>query len=147
MPCFALPRCSFYPTRSFKMLSILAGAISILAQAISLVNDKQVYERVYVGLQKSQHLISTICEANFTVSNNSTSSLSAETWRAFPLPSSWQTNFHEKLSLRAYNLCVSSCVSSFSGWEPSEFNLDQMMRHSDINFFGVTIEGPCVAGK
>ena len=66
-------------------------------------------------------------------------------WRTFPLPFNWQSSFYEKVSLRTFNLCVACCVSAFSGWEPSEFNLDQL-RSSDGNMFGVTLEGPTVAG-
>lgn len=132
------------PQTSMDMVTILAGALSNLVQATSLSKAKGLVDLVQVGSMKARHLIATICQADNVFSTQSSSS-GVESWRSFPLPFSWQNSFHEKLSLRAYNLCVACCVSFFSGWEPSEFNLD-VLRSSDVNFFGVTLEGPSVAG-
>jgi len=132
------------PESSLDMVSILSQAVSVLVQAASSSEDQSLLDSIQVGSMKARHLVSTICHADSAPSKPLTYS-NVGTWRSFPLPASWQNSFHEKISLRAYNLCVACCVSSFSGWEPSEFNLDQL-RTTDVNFFGVTLEGPCVAG-
>ncbi|KAL7543089.1 hypothetical protein ACHAXR_012410 [Thalassiosira sp. AJA248-18] len=136
------------PQPSIDMIGVFPGAISILVQAVSLVEDKSLLDpvRFLVGFEQSRDLISTICHADNTTPKPSATSSVVETWQSFPLTCSWQNSFHEKISLRAHNLCVACCVSSFSGWEPSEFNLDQL-RSSDMNFFGVCLEGPCVAAQ
>ena len=126
------------------MISILSGALSNLVDASSLCEEKSLVDLIQVGSMKARHLISTICMADNAPSNQK-STTNVESWRAFPLPFSWQNGFHEKISLRAYNMCVACCVSGFSGWEPSEFNLDSLYS-SDVNFFGITLEGACVAG-
>lgn len=127
------------------MVSILAGALSNLVQAASICKDTSLVDLIQVGSMKARHLISTICQADSTPSKEPTTSSVVESWRSFPLPFSWQNGFHEKISLRAYNLCVACCVSQFSGWEPSEFTLD-LLRSSDNSFFGITLEGASVAG-
>ena len=128
------------------MVSILSGALSILGQASSMDEDKSLTDVIKEGCVKARHLVTTICYANNAPDKPELES-NVESWRSFPLLSSWQTStLHEKLSLRAYNLCVSCCVSAFSGWEPREFNLDQL-RASDVNFFGVTLEGATVGGE
>lgn len=127
------------------MVSILSGALSILVQAASFSEDKKEADFVRVGFTKARHLISIICHADSLASKQSTKK-NFESLRLFPLPHLWQTSVHMKISLRAYNLCVACCVSAFSGWEPGEFNLDNL-RSSDVNFFGVTLEGQWVTGK
>ena len=125
------------------MVSILSGALENIVQAASFGRDRYLISVVKAGTMKARHLISTISHADGAPSKSVHAI--AETWRTFPLPFNWQSSFHEKVSLRTFNLCVACCVSAFSGWEPSEFNLDQL-RSSDGNMFGVTLEGPTVAG-
>lgn len=127
------------------MVSILSGALSILVQAASFSEDKRETDFVRIGSTKARHLISIICHGDSAPSKQSKDT-NFELLRSFPLPCLWQTSLHVKISLRTYNLCVACCVSAFSGWEPSEFNLDNL-RHNDVNFFGVTLEGQWVAGK
>ena len=127
------------------MISILSGALSNLVDASSLCEEKSLVDLIQVGSMKARHLISTICMADNAPSNQKSTTY-VESWRTFPLPFSWQNGFHEKISLRAYNMCVACCVSGFSGWEPSEFNLDSLYS-SEVNFFGITLEGACVAGE
>lgn len=129
------------------MLSILAGAASVLVRAANSSEDSSLQGTIQVGSMKARHLISTICHADSAPPKTSVYS-DVRTWKSFPLSSSWQNSFHEKISLRAYNLCVACCVTSFSGWEPCEFNLDQLRSSdADVNFFGVSLEGPCVGGE
>lgn len=126
------------------MVSILSGALANIVQAASFGLDRNLIMLAKAGSMKARHLISTISHADCALSKPTTHTM-VETWRTFPLPFHWQTGFHEKVSLRTFNLCVACCVSAFSGWEPSEFNLDQL-RSSDGNMFGVTLEGPTVGG-
>ena len=136
------------PTHIYQMISILSGCLSILhmIKASSFSQDESLLNSVQVGSMKARHLISTICHADSAPWKYSTS-VPVEAWRSFPLPSNWQNGFHEAISLRAYNLCVSCCVSSFSGWEPNEFNLDQLRSSDEVNLFLVSLEGPSSAGK
>ena len=130
----------------YQMVSILCGALSVLARAAAISEDKSLQDLVQAGSLKARYLITTICYANSTPTQAVVKS-SAESWKSFPLEWSWQTSFHERISLRAFNSCVACCVSAFSGWEPHEFNLENL-RSCDVNFFGVTLfEGPTVAGK
>ena len=130
-----------------QIVSILSETISVLVQAASLVENKRILDgfmkSILDSITKSRHLLSKICQTDAATKARETSTVGS--WQSFPLPSSWQTSFQEKLSLRAYNLCVGCCVSSFSGWESSEFNLEQLSS-SDVNFFGVSVDGPFVAG-
>ena len=98
------------------------------------------------GFEQSRDLVSTISYADNAAPKVAETS-NVDTWRTFPLNHRWQNSFHEKISLRAHNLCAACCVSSFSGWEPSEFNLDTLRTiEGPTNFFGVTLEGESVAG-
>ena len=133
---------SSLPEFSIDMVSILSGALSILVQAATLSEEKRGSEFVCT---KARHLISIICRAESSTSSSSKTVSTVGSLRSFPLPCHWQTSFHEKLSLTTYNLCVACCVSAFSGWEPSEFNLDNL-RDRGANFFGVSLEGECVHG-
>ena len=102
---------------------------------------------VRVGYTKARHLVSIICHIESTISPTK-GGMPFESLLSFPLSCYWQTSLHEKIiSLRTYNLCVACCVSAsaFSGWEPREFNLDNL-RSNDVNFFGISLEGECVAG-
>ncbi|KAL9188503.1 hypothetical protein ACHAXT_006881 [Thalassiosira profunda] len=128
------------PQASIDMLSILSDAMSTLVQSASSVEAESLLD----SLAKSRLLISKICHAGHA-SSLPPKNPTVESLQSFPLPCSWQTSLHKKLSLTAYNLCVACCVSSFSGWEPAEFNLDQL-GHSEINFFGVSFEGSSAAG-
>ena len=129
-------------------MAILSRAMSVLVQAASLFRDKSLPDLLKVALSKSRHIISFICHAE----NASSISLDAadhrfsETWESFPIPGNWQTPFHEKISLKAHNLCVACCVSSFSGWEPNEFNLDLLRSRDNGNLFAVSLSGPFIAG-
>ena len=136
---------SSLPEFSIDMVSILSGALSILVQAAALSEGKRGADFVRVGHTKARHLISIICRAESAISSSSKTGSTVGSLRSFPLPCHWQTSFHEKLTLTTYNLCVACCVSAFSGWEPSEFNLDNL-RDSGANFFGVSLEGECVHG-
>jgi hypothetical protein len=127
------------------MVRVLSGALSILLQVASISEVKREADFVHQGLTKARHLISVICHGDSVLSKQSTNK-NFESLRSFPLPCLWQTSLHVKISLRAYNLCVACCVSAFSGWNPSEFNLDNL-RSSNSNFFGVSLDGPWVAGK
>jgi hypothetical protein len=131
-----------------QMVRVFSGALSILVQVASISEVKREADFVRIGLTKARHLVSIICHGDSVLSTQS-KSMNFETlrsFRSFPLPCLWQTSLHVKISLRAYNLCVACCVSAFSGWEPSEFNLDNL-RSSEGNFFGVTLDGQWVAGK
>jgi hypothetical protein len=125
------------------MVSILSGALANIVQATSFGLNNLV-DLVKSASVKARHLSSTIAHADGAPSMQSTHS-SVDMWRTFPPPFNWQSSFHEKVSLRTFNLCVACCVLAFSGWEPSGFNLEQL-RSSDGNMFGVTLEGPTVAG-
>jgi hypothetical protein len=73
-------------------------------------------------------------------------SLTNPEWITLPLPSSWQKDRDQLLSLRAYNLCVANSVSLFSGWEKIEFNLDLMQRKRKDNYFGITLREGRIIG-
>ena len=128
-------------------MTVLNGAISILVQAASVLdkNDLDPVQMLF-GFEQSRDLVSTISYADNAAPKVAETS-NVDTWRTFPLNHRWQNSFHEKISLRAHNLCAACCVSSFSGWEPSEFNLDTLRAvDGPTNFFGVTLEGESVAG-
>ncbi len=126
------------------MVSILSAALANIVQAASFGLDGTLVKLAKAGSAKARHLISTISHADGAPSKPTTHAR-VESWRTFPLPFNWQSSFHEKVSLRTFNLCVACCVSAFSGWGPSEFNLDQL-RKGDGNMFGVTLDGSTVAG-
>jgi hypothetical protein len=126
------------------MVSILSVALANIVQAASFGLDGNRLKLAKAGCMKARHLISTISHADGAPSKPTTHAR-VDSWRTFPLPFNWQSSFHEKVSLRTFNLCVACCVSAFSGWEPSEFNLDQL-RRGDGNMFAVALDGPTVAG-
>jgi hypothetical protein len=90
--------------------------------------------------------VALICRVNFHDLYSSKSYLQSESWRYFPIPSSWQSDEYSAMSRSAYNLSVASAVSSFSGWEKDEFTLNLLKRSRKDTFFGIQLQGKQVAG-
>lgn len=132
---------------SVQTLSIFSETLNVLAQAMTLAKGEGLLESVEVALMKSRYLMSTIFQAE-SPATKPDGSFCYETWRTFPLPNEWQTEFERKLSTKAYNLCVACCVSAFSGWEPEEFRVEKLRsRVDDTNLFGITFVNHRVAGE
>jgi hypothetical protein len=132
---------------SVETLSIFSEALDVLVKTMTLVKDEGLMETIEVAAMKSRYLVSTIFQAD-SPSAKPGGSIKYETWKTFPLPNDWQTDFETKLSTKAYNLCVSCCVSAFSGWEKEEFSVDKLRsRDDDTNLFGVTFANGRVAGE
>lgn len=68
-------------------------------------------------------------------------------WTELPISSDWQTTDERERSIRAYNLVVSCCVTSFSGFEAEEFNLNLLKRNAGgTSYFGVSMHDDRVSG-
>jgi len=132
---------------SIETLSIFSAALDVLVKTMTLVNDEVLMESVKVAVMKSRHLVSTIFQAE-SPSFKPGGSIKYDTWKSYPLPNDWQTDFEKKLSTKTHNLCVACCVSTFSGWETEEFSVDKLRsRDDDTNLFGVTFANGRVAGE
>ncbi len=133
-------------------MKLLSSALSVLVQASSLGVADNLYKSIKNAIATFCHVISIICNADSDTLdglfgwNSFKDENSSETWASFPLASDWQLPFHRKISLKTFNLCVASCVSSFSGWEPNEFHLDLLRSRDNGNIFGISISGLSVAG-
>jgi len=86
------------------MVSTLSGALANIVQATSFGLNNLV-DLAKAASMKARHLISTISHAEGAPSKQSTHS-SVDMWRTFPLPFNWQSSFHEKVSLRTFNLSL-----------------------------------------
>ncbi len=132
---------------SVETLSIFSETLDVLVKTMTFVKEGVKSDTFNVAVIMSRCLASTIFQAGSPPVKPS-SSVEHDTWKTFPLPNEWQTDFEKKLSLKAYNLCVACCVSGFSGWEIEEFSVDKLRsRNDDTNFFGVTFANCHVAGK
>ena len=68
-------------------------------------------------------------------------------WTELPISSDWQTTDERERSISAYNLVVSCCVTSFSGFEVEEFNLNLLKRNAGgTSYFGVSMHDDRVSG-
>lgn len=132
---------------SVETLSIFSETLDVLVNTMTSVKEGVKSDTFNVAVVMSRYLASTIFQAGSPPAKPN-SSVEYDTWKTFPLPNEWQTDFERKLSLKAYNLCVACCVSGFSGWEVEEFRLDKLRsRDDDTNFFGVTFANRHVVGE
>jgi len=140
------------PNSSMKTLKLLSSALSALVQASSSGIANNLVQSIKNAFANSCHVMSIICRADSDTLDglfgwtSSNEEYASEIWESFPLVSEWQLPFHKHISLKTFNLCVASCVSSFSGWEPNEFHLDSLRSRDNGNIFGISISGPSVAG-
>lgn len=69
-------------------------------------------------------------------------------WNEFPISSDWQTKEERDMSISAYNLTVACSVTSFSGFEAEEFNLNLLKRNAGgTSYFGVSMNEGRVSGS
>lgn len=96
-----------------------------------------------------RNTVSWMCQTSIPSHDDiysSNSDFSFGTWRHFPLSTEWQNEELKTLSLRTFNLCVGCNVSTFSGWEKSEFDLKLLKRRQGPSYFGAHLNGDQVAG-
>ena len=68
-------------------------------------------------------------------------------WTELPITSDWQTEDEREMSICAYNLVVACCVTSFSGHEREEFNLNLLKRNpGGSSHFGISMHEGRVSG-
>ena len=91
-------------------------------------------------------IIVWFCHCNPEKSKRKSTIFDSTEWDSVPLPSSWQSDELNAMSLRCYNLCVSFNVSHFSGWDPHEFSLRLMKTRASCTYFGLQIKDGIVAG-
>ena len=63
-----------------------------------------------------------------------------------PLSDAWLSPENKDLSVRAFNLCVATNVTFFSGWEVKEFHLDLIRRVTTRCHIGITTADGQVSG-
>jgi|AntRauTorckE5430_2_1112549.scaffolds.fasta_scaffold02491_4 hypothetical protein len=127
------------------MLNILSSAFSVTIICLD-PSDNNNLETLQFIIEKMKVSVALICRVNFHDLYSSKSYLQSESWRYFPIPSSWQSDEYSAMSRSAYNLSVASAVSSFSGWEKDEFTLNLLKRSRKDTFFGIQLQGKQVAG-
>ncbi len=132
---------------SIETLSIFSETLDVLVKTMTFVKEDVKSDTFNVAVMMSRYLASTIFQGGSPPAKPSFS-VGHDTWKTFPLPNEWQTDFERNLSIKAYNLCVACCVSAFSGWETEEFSVDKLRsRNDDTNFFGVTFANHRVVGE
>lgn len=78
------------PKASIDLIAVYQGAVSILASAASLLEDRSLLDsEVLVGFEHARCLMSTICYAD-NAAPKRTADSSIETWQSLPISSNWQ---------------------------------------------------------
>lgn len=140
------------PQSAANTLGILSEALSILVEVSSIAKYEPIAghaagESLQAGLAGARNVIATVCQTGRSPSSSTAlEGHGPNSWQTFPLPNKWQDALHISMSVRTYNLCTACCVSSFSGWNPHEFCLDQLKAIESISFFGVTMDNPTLSG-
>jgi hypothetical protein len=81
------------------------------------------------------------------IAANNDATHTLQQWTVLPITSNWQTEDEREMSIRAYNLVVACCVTSFSGHEREEFNLNLLKRNpGGSSYFGISMHEGRVSG-
>jgi hypothetical protein len=138
------PHGSINPTCT-ELIVVIARAIKLFNKYALLLPTFESVSFLREAIEKMSCILSFLCNCSIVLDSNANTEYNLEDLKQTPMSTSWLSRDLKALSQLAYNACVASNVTSFSGWEAEEFSI-RLIRGQKNNFFGISMDDGQVTG-